>query len=168
MDTNTSSYQTVDVLKQHVSSIVSSIQSIKHKNVELESQVKVLQSENKRLQEKINQDVSKNKTYEEKLKTLQKLLDEAQEEQSLLEQSILSAISNLSEASKEISGYTPPSPQSYSQDSYVGGEEREEPVSSHKLHESEALDNIDDIIVDDELEHSEGEQDEEDEQLEIF
>lgn len=103
--------ETVAILKHHVDTALGLIQSLKKKNTELESDNKLLFSENKRYKADIEQHSTQVKVYEEKMKSLETLLNEAQQEQSLLEQSVLNAISNLGVVSPEMtpaSNYSTP------------------------------------------------------------
>lgn len=87
--------ETVSILKHHVDTALNLIQSLKKRNSELESDNKLLLSEHKRNKADIAQHNTQVKLYEEKMKSLEILLDGAQKEQSLLERSVLNAISNL-------------------------------------------------------------------------
>lgn len=99
----------ISILQHHVDAAVSLIQSLKKKNQQLENQNQILTTELEKYKSNVNQALSKNKNYDDKIKdyqdkvqgyedrmkTLETLLDEAQNEQALLEQSILTAINNL-------------------------------------------------------------------------
>lgn len=94
--------ETVAILHKHVETAISLIKALKRRVQKLEGTNQLLVAENKRHQESIAQHSERIRSYEEKMSELEFLLDEAQKEQVLLEQSILTAISGLSVAEEEI------------------------------------------------------------------
>lgn len=87
--------EVIATLGKHINSTVSLVNTLKQKNSELETQIKVLTSENLHYKSDIQRHADQIMSYEDKMKSLEKLLEDAETEQGLLEQSILTAITNL-------------------------------------------------------------------------